>query len=319
MVTPFPVVPAHALADLPAHEAWLIEGLWADQAVGIIGGEPKCYKSFLALDMALAVSAGRPCLGRFQTLRPGRVLLYAAEDAAHVVRQRLDGLARGAGLTLAALDIQVITAASLRLDLAEDRERLRLTVATLRPRLLVLDPFVRLHRVDENVSADVVPLLAFLRTLQRELAVAVALVHHARKGAGRARAGQALRGTSELHAWGDSNLYLQRTQEGLLLTIEHRAAPSLAGLPLSLITEGDTFALRLEQPKTATQPQTATPAERVVHTLAAAGRPLSAAAVRTSCRVRMQTVCAVLADLTATGRVRRTLDGYEIISHAAIS
>ena len=36
------------------------------------------------------------------------------------------------------------------------------------------------------------------------------VVHHARKGAGNARAGQALRGSSEFHAWGDFNLYTLR-------------------------------------------------------------------------------------------------------------
>jgi hypothetical protein len=51
--------------------------------------------------------------------------------------------------------------------------------------------------------------------------------HHAKKGAGRARAGQALRGSSEFHAWGDSNLYLRRDGDDLSLSVEHRAAPSI--------------------------------------------------------------------------------------------
>ena len=41
--------------------------------------------------------------------------------------------------------------------------------------LLILDPFVRLHRIDENVSGDVAPLLAFLRDLQRRHAIATTL------------------------------------------------------------------------------------------------------------------------------------------------
>ena len=139
--------------------------------------------------------------------RPGRVLLNPAEDALHVVRRRLEGICAAAGIGLAGLDVQVITAPSLRLDLEADRGRLDETVARLKPRLLVLDPFVRLHRIDENVSGDVAPLLAFPRELQRRHAVAVAVVHHARKGAGAIRAGQALRGSSEFHAWGNSNLY----------------------------------------------------------------------------------------------------------------
>src|SRR5215831_4393958 len=77
-------------------QAWLIEGLWSAQAVGIIGGEPKCGKSFLALDLAVAVASGTPCLRHFPTPQCGRVLLFAAEDAAHIVRQRLEGIAAAA-------------------------------------------------------------------------------------------------------------------------------------------------------------------------------------------------------------------------------
>ena len=49
----FPVERACDLAVVPDEQKWLIEELWAQQAVGILGGEPKCCKSFLALDMAV--------------------------------------------------------------------------------------------------------------------------------------------------------------------------------------------------------------------------------------------------------------------------
>ena len=217
-----PVEPAWRLAEGVPEQRWLVTGLWSDEAVGIVGGEPKCCKSFLALDLALAVAAGVPCLRRFPVAHSGRVLLYAAEDALIIVRRRLEGIAAAAGVELADLDIQVITAPTLRLDLEADRRSLALTVAKLQPRLLILDPFVRLHRIDENASGEVAPLLAYLRELQRRYRLAVLVVHHAKKGAGRARAGQALRGSSEFHAWGDSNLYLRR--EGDVLTLTRRAS-----------------------------------------------------------------------------------------------
>src|SRR5215472_16436715 len=109
--------------------AWLIEGLWSAQAVGIIGGEPKCGKSFLALDLAAAVASGTPCLRRFPTRQRGAVLLYAAEDAAHIVRQRLEGIAHAASVDFGTLDVHVITAPTLRLDQAEHQQVLRATVA----------------------------------------------------------------------------------------------------------------------------------------------------------------------------------------------
>ena len=246
-MTALPVRLAHQLDVLPAEQRWLIEGLWGAEAVGIVGGEPKCCKSFLALDMAVAVAAAAPCLRRFPVARSGRVLLFAAEDALSVVRQRLDGICAAASVKLADLDLQVIVVPTLRLDLELDRNRLEETVRALRPALLILDPFVRLHRVDENVSADVAPLLDYLRGLQRRYQTAVVLVHHARKGAAHLRAGQALRGSSELHAWGDSNLYLRRaaSDNQLALVIEHRAAPSRDGLALHLLAQGDGLALHV--------------------------------------------------------------------------
>ena len=214
-----PVQPAHELDARPVAPRWLIEGLWADEAVGIVGGEPKSFKSFLVLDMAVAVASGSPCLRHFPVAHTGRVLLYAAEDALQVVRRRLEGICHLTHLNLAQLDIQVITAPSLRLDTLEDQKRLRFTIEQLRPRLLLLDPFVRLHRIDENASSDVAAILAYFRELQRLFHLAVVVVHHARKAANHLRAGQALRGSSEFHAWGDSNLYIKRKAQLLFFTL----------------------------------------------------------------------------------------------------
>jgi RecA-family ATPase len=162
-VITLPVSRAADLVDVPPEERWLIDQLWAEEGVGIVGGEPKLCKTFLALDMGVSVASGEPCLRHFAVHRPGRVLIFSAEDAQHALRAKLSGIARAAGRELDQLDIQVITALSLRLDLEQDRAALEATVRKLRPRLLILDPFVRLHRVDENTSGAVAPLLAYLR------------------------------------------------------------------------------------------------------------------------------------------------------------
>ncbi len=307
-----PICKPYELVACPNEHRWLIEGLWADQAVGIVGGEPKCCKSFLALDVAVAVASGAPCLRRFPVMRPGPVLLFAAEDALHVVRRRLEGIALAAQVAFETLDIHVITSPSLRLDRKEDQIRLQETVDAVRPRLLVLDPFVRLHRVDENVAADVAPLLDYLRQLERRFHTAVLLVHHARKGAAHARAGQALRGSSEFHAWGDSNLYLRRTDDALLLTIEHRAAPSTAGLLLELQTQDDALALRVAENAVSTPAAATGPSvqERIEQALAASATPLTLLELRSACKMRTATLCDALASLTATGHVLKSEAGY---------
>jgi hypothetical protein len=312
-MTPLPVQPAWRLAGCPEQQRWLVDGLWSEEAVGIIGGEPKCCKSFLALDLAVAVAAGIPCLRRFTVNRPGRVLLYPAEDALHVVRRRLEGICAAAGISLAELDVQVITAPSLRLDLDADCARLDETVARLQPRLIVLDPFVRLHRIDENVSGDVAPLLAFLRQLQRRHGVAVAVVHHARKGAGAIRAGQALRGSSEFHAWGDSNLYLRRDNDDrIVLTVEHRAAAAGPAVTLELAQRDQALALQPVQadlqPGSRVEPISVD--QRITAALADAVSPRPFSELRASCRVRTTTLYERLAAMTAAGLIIKFADGY---------
>jgi hypothetical protein len=311
-MTLLPVEPAYRLAERSEEHRWLVTGLWSEQAVGIVGGEPKCCKSFLALDLAVAVAAGVPCLRRFTVRRAGRVLLFAAEDALHIVRRRLEGISAAAGVALANLDIQVITAPTVRLDLDADRRNLAETVARLQPRLLILDPFVRLHRIDENASGEVAPLLAYLRELQRRHDVAVLVVHHAKKGGGGVRAGQALRGSSEFHAWGDSNLYLRRDGDDLSLSVEHRAAASMTPITIELAQRGTALALEVVDRRDPATPPPSSLDERITATLAGADAALPFAELRACCRVRATTLYERLAVLAETGRVVKTDDGYRL-------
>jgi len=309
-VKPLPTLRAAQLAVAPsAAPTWLVEGLWSAQAVGIIGGEPKCCKSFLALDLAVAVASGSPCLRSFPTAQRGPVLLFAAEDAALVVRRRLEGIAAVAGVDFESLDVHLIAVPTLRLDRHDDRQALASTVAELQPKLLVLDPFVRLHCIDENAAAEVAPLLAYLRLLQRDLHTAVALVHHARKGAAHERGGQALRGSSEFHAWGDSNLYVRRIGGQLQLSVEHRAAPGRGWLPLALREDPPALEIVDQQPV----PVPARPScrERIENILAEARGPLSHKQIRNNVHARTGDVSQALAALVADGRVIKTPAGYQ--------
>lgn len=291
---------------------WLVEELWTDQAVGILGGEPKCCKSFLALDVAVSVASGAAALRQFPVRRTGPVLLFPAEDSLAVVRQRLEGIAAAAQVSFASLPVQVITAPSLRLDTATDRERLDHTVQQQRPVLLILDPLIRLHRVDENDATQIAALLSYLRELQRKFQLAVMLVHHARKDSHASRPGQALRGSSELHGWGDSNLYMRRKGSQLTLSTEHRAAPSQDHIPLQLTESSSTVSLTVVQP-TEPQPDSApTPVQRVRQALAQLNAPVAARQLQKLCGIRTAAMCAALTELSTKGEVVRNAKGYQL-------
>jgi hypothetical protein len=91
-----PVVRACELPVCPPERRWLIVNLWADEAVGIVGGEPNCGKSFLALDMvAQSPAACRVCAGSPQR-GAGRCSCTPLRTALHLVRTRLDGICRAA-------------------------------------------------------------------------------------------------------------------------------------------------------------------------------------------------------------------------------
>src|SRR6266542_661746 len=313
-MNPLPVQRASQLESLGPQTQWLVEELWTEQAVGILGGEPKCCKSFLALDVAVSVASGAACLRQSLVRRRGPVLLYPAEDSLAVVRQRLEGIAAAAQVPFASLPVEVITAASLRLDTPTDRHRLADTVQALRPILLVLDPLIRLHRIDENDATQIATLLSFLRQLQRDFQLAVLLVHHARNDSTPSRPGQALRGSSELHGWGDSNLYMRRRASQLTLSTEHRAAPSQDHIPLHLAQPGPALAL-VAATDVAADPPPESVAQRVRRVLADLKEPISVQRLRQLCGLRTSTVCAALAKLSEQGLLCHDNRGYQLKLH----
>jgi hypothetical protein len=315
-----PVVRAADIADAEARMRWLVASLWARAGVGILGGAPKCCKSWLALEMAIAVASGAPCLGAFDVGDVGPVLLYMAEDAAPVVKMRLAGICRHRGLDLASLPIHLITASALRLDRAHDQGRLRDAVARYAPRLLVLDPFVRLHRIDENDAGQVSALLGYLRELQRALDVAVVVVHHARKNGNAGQPGQSLRGSGDFFAWADSLLYIRRHRGQLMLTVEHRGAPAPEPITLALAAE-DNVHLQLAIDDGLDGDDGAVQSlsrdaddldQAILQTLAQASGPVARAELRARLRVRNERLGEALARLADAGAVTRVGDRFRI-------
>ncbi|MGQ0671163.1 MAG: AAA family ATPase [Actinomycetota bacterium] len=313
-----PPLPVTRVADVDASVAqrpWLIQSLWAALAVGLIGGQPKSGKTWLALDFALSVASGTPSLGTFPVHDPGPVLLYLAEDSLESARTRIEGLCTERGLRLRHLDLYLLTTPSLRLDRQDDVDRLFATVAKHKPRLLVLDPLVRLHRSNENDAGEISAILGQLRLLQRTHDTAVVLVHHARKN-GRGLPGQDLRGSGDLHAWGDSNAYLGRRKDRLLLTVEqrfHRPIDPVA-LRIQARPDGSCPHLALADPQD-TRPA-APPAlhQAIVEALAAESTPVPRTRLRTRLHINNHRLGAALQELQRLGRVHQTKQGWVLDS-----
>ncbi len=294
----------------PMEEEWLIEQVWGKSAVGILGGQPKAGKSWLGLEMAVSVASGTPCLSRFPVKAPGPALVFLAEDALPQVRERIEGLCRLRGRRIEDLDLLVITEPTLRLDDEGCRERLFRTVERYAPRLLLLDPLIRLHRLSENDSQEMSGLLGHLREIERRHGVSVVLVHHASKRR-RATPGQSLRGSSDLYAWTDHTAILTRKEEHVVLTLEHRFAAAPPPLPLGLaVGDAGTGLEILDDVPAVPRDGLVDLAGAVLKTLRSADRPLRRGEIREQLRVNNQRLGETLRTLETSGRLHRGMGGW---------
>ena len=304
-IAPYRTRPAAQLGDPTAPLRWLLADLFLVGGAGILGGAPKTGKSFFALELAVAVASATAAAGRFAVTAPGRVLLCAAEDPPAVVVQRLAALAAGRAPSLAALPVEVIVEPGVRLP--DGLDRLAATVARVTPRLLILDPLIRLHRADENSAAEMAVILDGLRTLARATACAILLVHHTRKAPAGGIAGHGLRGSSDLHAFGDTNLYLRRLgpDAALELRIEHRAAPCPPPLRLRLRVDDAGPSPRARFVCDDAVPPDPLRERALTLVREATPTPLSSTALRSALGVRKQTLLALLHRLAADGLIGR--------------
>jgi hypothetical protein len=229
---------------------WTVDQLLVEQAVAFFAGEPKSLKSWASLDVAIAVGAGVPAFGRFAPAGTGSVLIVQEESRWTDYARRLRWLARGHGLAPSDLeDVHVSSQPGILLDDVDGQARLVREIERLRPRLVVLDPLVRMHSADEDRAREMRPVFRFVRRLQAEHDCGVLLIHHmskAREGV-RARPGQRLRGTGDFHALLDSALYFEARPgvQSVAVAVEHREAPPPEPFTLRLEENADEGEARL--------------------------------------------------------------------------
>ena len=306
---PFPIRHIAEIEQTP-EQPWMVEKLWFASGVGILGGEPKLGKTFIAAELAIAVASAGRAFGRYPAQLSRPVLFYGPEDGAPALRRRFEDLAATHGHCLSELPIYVLDVAHLGLDRRPDLLRMRATIEQSCPRLVVLDPFVRLvTNTDENSAGEVSAVLGSLRAIQRDYDVAVLLVHHTRKSPA-ARPGQALRGSGDFAAWSDTNLYLSLRRQKLWLQMEHRHARTPEPIALTLIEEPPVHMALLDEPAAGSDDDVDPLAVEVLDRLELSSRPLSTVELRRQLHKRKADVVRALESLRLAGRVERRSRGW---------
>ncbi len=109
--------------------------------------------------------------------------------------------------------------------------------------VIVLDPLYSTHDRDENDTHSMAALCQSLLRLRDGCKAALIVVHHVRKSIGHREIGSAFRGSSALHAVGDSYLLLTRPSANLAAAIELRFQFRYAAPPPSRLLQLDPHTL----------------------------------------------------------------------------
>jgi hypothetical protein len=190
--------------------ACLVEpGLLPPQGILFVGGEPKVGKSLLVANLALALASGSDRLG-FPVPTPCRVLVCQFELPIPQFVSRLATMRHLVG-SAADQNLMVDTRASGHLLSAPQGLNHFLAAArAAAAEIIILDPLYSTHDQDENDTRAMAALCQSLLRLREASHAALIVVHHVRKSIGRYEIGSAFRGSSALHAVGDSYLLVTR-------------------------------------------------------------------------------------------------------------
>lgn len=195
--------------DMP-QRAWHAAGFLMRGALTVVSGAGGSGKSSLMIGWCIALSLGLP-YGRLRPKRPLRVVYYNVEDDQDEQKRRLAAAARQFNTPCADImrnlriigplqvgtlfnttpDANRIINTPLMAQITEYAENWQTDV-------LIVDPLVELHTVDENDNTAMRQILAHMRTLAQKMNISLALVHHARKGGTTPGDPDTLRGASAI-------------------------------------------------------------------------------------------------------------------------
>ena len=190
-------------------------GILLDKTLLMICGEKKVGKSMLVYNLALAIASGKS-FACFPIPNPKKVLVLSAEGGFDPNSQRLKKMVTHfQGVTSEYFNIQFNS--NFLLNNPSDYTALCGIITEKGINVLVIDPFIKFHDVEENGSTEIMKVLRPIRNMIEELNISVILVHHFGKNAS-----AGARGSSAISGEYDSAIEISKNKKGVKLSYDMR-------------------------------------------------------------------------------------------------
>lgn len=222
---------------------WLVPGVLTEGSLAAIYGAPESGKSFLAVDMSMAIAGGVDWHGR--QVERGGVLYIAAEGAPGLGKRfrawKVDRCAQGRRFDLHLMRDDLNLAAEKDGGV---RAFVQVVVDELGPlRLVVIDTLNQTAAgADENSAKDMGRYIASMKLLRNATGAAVVVVHHSGKDLGKG-----MRGSSALLGAMDTTVEVERATDGRSIKVavkKQKDAEREPPMHFNMEKVGDSLVLR---------------------------------------------------------------------------
>lgn len=306
-------------------------GLLAERNLFVLGANSGIGKTWVWLDLAIALPMGLDVLHYFKAARPLRLMLVDEESSLWLLQRRMRQLLAGRGLTVDDYlqrgwpNVRFFVDQAFSFDSPRALEALRREAEAFQPDVVIFDSLSRIHRRPENDNSEMAALFEDrIKPFSRDFNTCLGFAHHTRKPSaeGDNAAGSLLRGASDLRAQLDQFWFLRGRENVPKVIFEHdKCRPAQALPPFTVIREdtedGGVVVRRMEG---AAARDTATEqAEDIVLAFLIEKGPIGRSAVLEFCKGRgigQRTMDGALKNLYDQDEIAKTRDGKEVLYSA---
>ena len=233
---PDPIHIAELMAKTFPPLKWIVPDV-LPEGLSLLAGPSKIGKSWMALDLALAVSMGRCFLG--YDLIQGDVLYWALEDGQRRIKSRIQTLFAGKDEIWTESRLHIETAENLPpvLDQGGRDQIERWCLSVPAPRLVIIDVLEKVRpekRGNESEYGATYRALQGIHSLANRLGISVLVIHHTRKGDSGGDAFDKVNGTRALTSMPDATLVIDRDTSGYANAILYGRGRDLQAFDLAL-------------------------------------------------------------------------------------